>query len=344
MRRRLRNVALVGLAAAVLLVSAGAFVLYVPGPKRSGTTTVSIAEGEGFGRIADRLLAAGLVRHPLPIVLWARLSGQDRRVGWGEYTFHSPVRPVDVVARLAGLPDPVHQVTIPEGLTVAESVTLLATHDLGSEESFRCVLEDPRFLYSLDLPPEGAEGYLFPDTYTFPRSMSAERVLKMLIDRFHEQFDDALIERARTLGLSEHEAVTIASLIEEETSRAEERRIVSAVFHNRLRRGMRLQSDPTVLYGRLAGDRRITRRDLRTATPHNTYVIQGLPPTPIANPGRASLQAAVEPAPVDYLYFVAKGDGTHQFSTTLSAHQAAVRRHQRPGRRVTSGSEASAGS
>jgi len=335
---------LMGAALGVVVAGGGlAALLFLPGPKQSGTTTISVAGGARFRDVAEQLRAARLVRHPLPLVLWARLTGQDRRVGWGEYTLHSPIRPVDALARLAGLPDPVHRVTIPEGLTVRETVALLVANGLGSEDSFRCVLEDPRFLFEMALPPEGAEGYLFPDTYTFPRTMSAERILRVLIHRFGEHFDASLAARARGLGRTVQQTVTLASLIEEETQLDEERRLVSAVFHNRLRRGMRLQSDPTVLYGRTDDDRRITRRDLRTATPHNTYVIAGLPPTPIANPGRASLLAALDPAPVDFLYFVARGDGSHVFSPTLAAHSAAVSRHQRGGAGASSAGAASAG-
>jgi UPF0755 protein len=333
---------LIGSVLALVVVGGGlAALLFLPGPKRSGTTTVSVAEGARFRDVAERLHAARLLRHPLPLVLWARLTGEDRRIGWGEYTLRSPIRPVDILAQLVGPPDPVHRVTVPEGLTVRETVALLVAHGLGSEDSFHCVLTDPRFLYELALPPEGAEGYLFPDTYTFPRTMSAERILRVFVRRFGAQFDASLAARARALGQTVQQTVTLASLIEEETQIADERQLVSAVFHNRLRRGMRLQSDPTVLYGRVDDDRRITRRDLRTPTPHNTYVIGGLPPTPIANPGRASLMAAADPAPVDYLYFVARGDGSHVFSTTLAAHEVAVTRYQR-NRKASSAGAASA--
>jgi UPF0755 protein len=149
-----------------------------------------------------------------------------------------------------------------------------------------------------------------------------------MVRQFREAFGPELAVRAAALGFTEQEAVTLASLVEEEARKPEERRLVAAVFVNRLRRGMPLQSDPTVLYGREdEDDRRITRADLRRRTPFNTYTIPGLPPTPIVNPGRASLQAAVDPAPVDYLYFVARGDGSHEFTSTLAAHNAAVARH-----------------
>jgi UPF0755 protein len=150
-----------------------------------------------------------------------------------------------------------------------------------------------------------------------------------MIQHFRDVFGAELGRRAAALGLTEHQAVTLASLVEEETGRADERRLVAAVFLNRLKRGMLLQSDPTVLYGRVDDSRTLTRADLARPTPYNTYTIPGLPPAPIANPGRAALEAAVDPAPVDYLYFVARGDGSHVFSATLTAHNAAVNRYQR---------------
>ena len=298
-------------------------------PPLPGPVTVTVEEGERFADVAKDLRREGVLRHPLPLVLWARLSGQDRAVHWGEYLITTPLTPLELLARLTGPPDPLHAVTVPEGLTAREVVRLFAAAGFGSEESFLCRLEDPLFLAGEGLPPTGAEGYLFPDTYAFPLATPQERILRTMVRHFREVTGSRLERRAADLGLTEHQVVTLASLVEEETGRPEERSLVAAVFLNRLRRGMPLQSDPTVLYGRTAGGRTLTRADLARPTPYNTYTIAGLPPAPIANPGRAALEAAVDPAPVDYLYFVARGDGTHEFSATLDAHNAAVARYQR---------------
>jgi len=292
--------------------------------------TVTLDEGERFAEVAEDLRRQGVLRHPLPLVVWARLTRQDRAVHWGEYLITTPLSPLELLARVTGLPDPVHQLTVPEGLTVRQVVQLLAASGFGAEESFLCLLEDASFLASEDLPPAGAEGYLFPDTYQFPLATPQERILRAMVRRFREVIGPSLGRRAAAHGLTEEQAVTLASLVEEETARPEERRLVAAVFLNRLHRGMPLQSDPTVFYGRPDGSRTITRADLARPTPYNTYTIGGLPPTPIANPGKDALEAAVDPAPVDYLYFVARGDGSHEFSTTLAAHNAAVARYQRP--------------
>jgi UPF0755 protein len=335
------------LAASVMLVAAiaagFAVVLRRPGPPRRTAAIVTIEEGERLGDIAADLHRQDLLRHPLPLVVWARITRQDRAIHWGEYLITTPLSPLELLARLTGPPDPLHPVTVPEGLTVREVVHLLAASGFGSEESFMCLLDDPAFLAADDLPPEGAEGYLFPDTYAFPLATPQERILRSMVRHFRDVFGPPLVLRAAALGLTEHEAVTLASLVEEETARPEERRLVAAVFLNRLRRGMPLQSDPTVLYGRADGSRTLTRADLARPTPYNTYTIGGLPPAPIANPGQAALEAAVDPAPVDYLYFVARGDGTHEFSSTLAAHNAAVARWQRPHRQPVSSRSATSG-
>jgi UPF0755 protein len=319
------------LAALILLGGVAAWVAYDldrPGPPRHGPVVIEVEEGERFAEIAGDLRRQGVLRHELPLVLFARVTRQDRAVHWGEYMITTPLSALDLLARVTRLPDPLHQVTIPEGLPVRQVVRLLANAGFGSEESFYCVLDDPAFLDSEGLPPTGAEGYLFPNTYDFPLATPQERILRTMVKQFRDAFGPRLAVRAAALGFTEQEAVTLASLIEEEARKPEERRLIAAVFLNRLRRGMPLQSDPTVLYGRDdEDDRRITRADLRRRTPFNTYTIAGLPPTPIANPGRASLEAAVDPAQVDYLYFVARGDGSHEFTSTLAAHNAAVGRH-----------------
>jgi len=318
--------ALAGATAAVLLD------LRRPGPPLTAPAAVTIEQGERFADVAADLRRQGVLRHVWPLVAWARVTRRDRAVHWGEYLITTPLTPLELLARVTGPPDALHALTVPEGLTVRETVRLLADGGFGSEESFLCLLDDPAFLASEDLPPVGAEGYLFPETYAFPLATPQERILRTMIHQFRDVFGPALVARAADLGLTEEEAVTLASLVEEETGRPEERRLVSAVFHNRLRRGMPLQSDPTVLYGRPDGSRHLTHADLLRPTPYNTYTIAGLPPAPIANPGRAALEAAVDPAPVDYLYFVARGDGTHEFSSTLGAHNAAVARYLRHAR------------
>jgi UPF0755 protein len=325
-----RALAAAGAGGALLISATMAVVIFVlPGPTHTGPVVLGIAEGERFASIADQLARLGVVRSALGLRVLARVTGRDRDVAWGDYLLEPPLSPWAVLERLARPPDPLGQVTIPEGLTVDETVDLLVAHGHGTRDAFEVVLRDPAFLTRAALPATGAEGYLFPDTYVFPSTLTPERIVQLMLARFRTQLDGALLARGRARGLSPHQLVTLASLVEEETTLAAEQRLVSAVFHNRLRLGMRLQSDPTVLYGRPPGDRRITRADLQRPTPYNTYVIDGLPPGPIANPGRGALEAAADPADTDALYFVARGDGSHEFTATLPAHNAAVARYRR---------------
>ncbi len=329
MRRRRARLAATLAAGTLLVAGAGALLLVSAGPPLPAPVTLTVAPGDRLTDVARRAHENGVLRSPRLFTAWARLTRRDRSLRAGEFRIAAPLSPLALLDRLTGPPDALHTVTIPEGFTVAESVARLAAAGLGAEQAFHALLADQAFLAAEGVPPEGAEGYLFPDTYAFAPATPPDRVLRTMIRRFHEVFTPELALRAAAIGLTPHQAVTLASLIEEETAIAEERPVVAAVFLNRLRRGMPLQADPTVLYGRSDGDRRIRRSDLMRPTSHNTYTMQGLPPTPIANPGRAALEAACAPADVPYLYFVARGDGTHEFNVDLARHNDAVARLRR---------------
>ncbi len=220
------------------------------------------------------------------------------------------------------------RVTIPEGLTVSEVADLLDKAGIANKERFLMESEDPELLSSLQLDGKGLEGYLFPDTYYFTPFATEKDVIIAMVEEFRKAFNPEMVAQSKAIGLDLHQVVTLASLIEKETGFNEERALVSAVFHNRLKLGIPLQSDPTVIYGLKNFSGTLTRKDLESPSPYNTYRIQGLPPGPICNPGVSSLTAALNPAQVPYLYFVSKNDGSHLFSVNLQDHNRAVRIYQ----------------
>lgn len=301
--------------------------LHTPTPLPPGGAVVSVAPGESFRLTSAHLEAAGVVRHAIVLRLWARWRHLDRLVRSGEYHFDQALSPLDVLAVLRSPMSALHRVTIPEGSTLTQVATLLAGAGFGAADQFLCLASDPRFLLSLDAPASGLEGYVFPDTYAFAWSTPPEQILRTMVDRFREQ-TAALQSLRLDAGMSETAMVALASIIEKETGAAEERALVSAVFHNRLRLGMPLQSDPTATYGHDVHGLP-TAADIGVESPYNTYLHPGLPPGPICNPGLAALHAALAPAKVPYLYFVSRNDGTHVFSRTLEEHNRAVARYQR---------------
>ena len=302
--------------------------IHSPGSLPLGGALVVIQPGQSFRQAAARLQAAQVIRHSWTVRLWARWWGLDRQLRSGDYSFDHALTPIEALQVLRSPGAGRHRVTIPEGSTVVDVAQALASACFGGADQFVCVARDPSFLLSLDLPASGLEGYLFPDTYAFTWSTNPVDILTAMVARFREQAA-GLEEQRVAAGLSTHEMVTVASIIEKETGLGPERALVSAVFRNRLRTGMPLQADPTAVYGR---ESHVvpSATDLDLDSPYNTYLHEGLPPGPICNPGRAALEAALAPASVDYLYFVARADGTHAFARTHAEHNrnvAQLRQH-----------------
>ena len=330
MRRALALIAVIGVLGAGV-IAAGALVawraLHTPTPLPAPGVIVFVPPGVPFRAVAARLHSAGVIRHPWLLTAWARYRGLDRSVRSGEYRFAEPLTPIAVLNALQSRADDTRSVTIPEGLTAEQVAALLEEQGYGGRDVFRCVMDDIHLLQEFALPASGIEGYLFPDTYTFAATTEPADIVRTMLTRFHQQSTE-LAARRTAAGLSEADMVTLASVIEKETGHADERKLISGVFRNRLRLGMPLQSDPTVLYGRADARGPITRADLADPRSYNTYVHRGLPPGPIANPGRAALEAAIDPAATNALYFVSRNDGSHEFSDTLDAHNRAVHRYQ----------------
>jgi len=291
-------------------------------------TIIVIAPGTAFKHVAQQLEETGVVADARYFAWLARLEQAAGKIRTGDYMFRTAARPGEVLERL--LKGDVHQypLTIPEGLTLEEIAARLEASGLGSGERFLSAARDPELLKKLGIEADSAEGYLFPETYLIPKGYGEQRLIRRMVEEFRHRLPQGFQEAAAADGLTVHQLVTLASIIQKEVARVDEMPLVSAVFHNRLRIGMRLQSCPTVIYGLEEFDGNLTRKHLETYTPYNTYRFTGLPPGPISNPGSDALAAAANPADVRYLYFVARGDGSHVYSTNLRDHNAAVRRYQ----------------
>ncbi|MDR3607718.1 MAG: endolytic transglycosylase MltG [Oligoflexia bacterium] len=260
-----------------------------------------------------------------------RVGRYWRRVKAGEYRITQNNTPVQIFSALVSGISIIHPVTVREGENMYEIAKAVAAEGLGQEEAFLKLCHDPKITASFGLEPEvkSVEGYLFPDTYYFNKTMSLEDMLHQMHREFSSAWTAELAARAKAIGFTRHQTITLASIIEKETGAASERPMISSVFHNRLTAHMRLQSDPTTIYGmwdRFTG--KIHKTDLLADSPYNTYTIPGLPIGPISNPGRESIRAALYPAQSDYLFFVSHNDGTHQFSHSYEDHQNAVRKFQ----------------
>jgi UPF0755 protein len=292
---------------------------------------VEILPGSDSQTIGRQLVAAGVVPDALTFRVGVWLAGEARHLRAGEYRFDAPMTPRAVIDKLVRGDVYLLPITFPEGLTIAEMAAIYESHGLGTKDAFIAAASDPSPIRAIDPAARDLEGYLFPDTYALPRRADASMLVRQMTSQFERVFTAELREAAAARGLSVRQAVTLASIIEKETARPEERPMVAAVYSNRLRRGIGLQCDPTVIYaltrlGRYTGNLR--RADLSLDSPYNTYRYRGLPPGAIAAPGRASLEAAVNPAPVDYLYFVSRNDGSHEFASTLREHNRNVQKYQ----------------
>lgn len=295
----------------------------------NGTERIlTVMPGEGLQSIARRLADSGLIQSPLKFSLLARIKGYDKKAKTGEYLFSGSMTPAEILEMLVDGKVILYKVTIPEGYSLRQIATVLAEAGLTTDENFIKAAENADQARREGIEAETFEGYLFPDTYYFSKGVEAESLVNAMVRRFQSVFGRELRERAERLGFSVHEIVTLASLIEKETGLAAERPLISSVFHNRLQKKMRLESDPTVIYGIEGFSGRITRKDLNAERPYNTYRIRGLPPGPIVSPGLRSLEAALFPADTDYLYFVSRNDKSHQFSKNYSDHHRAVQKYQ----------------
>jgi len=320
----------------LLVCAAGAtwFYLGVNRPYRGYAESeqfVEIPPGSGTAAIARRLADAGVVSdvNTFRLALW--VTGQGRRLQAGEYRFDHPLSARQVAEKIGRGEVYVHPITFREGLTIKQMAELYEARGFGPAKDFVEAAKNVALVQAIDPAAKDLEGYLFPDTYALPRRATADQLVVRMVASFTKALTPDLMEKATANGQSVRQLVTLASIVEKETGKAEERPMVAAVYANRLKIGMGLQCDPTVIYaleraGRFNGN--LTREDLQFDSPYNTYRYAGLPPGPIAAPGRASLEAAADPASVPYLYFVSRNDGSHAFASTLDEHNRNVQQYQ----------------
>jgi len=312
------------------------WLLFRPPSGTSLTKVITFKKGMHLKKISTMLEQEGIIRNRHFFIGMATLLGKKAEIKAGEYEFHTRMLPLEVLNSLVKGQVKRHLVTIAEGYTLSQIAQYLENLNIGEKEAFLQKASSPAFIASLDLShstQSGSlstlEGYLFPETYHLIKEMAPEEVIKMMVHQFKKVFGPELQNRASQMGISQRDAVILASIIEKETPLPEEKPLISAVLHNRLKKKIPLQSDPTVIYGIKNFNGNLTKEHLLKPTPYNTYLISGLPPTPICNPGKDSILAALYPAPVPYLYFVSKNDGSHYFSSNIEEHNQAVWKYQK---------------
>ncbi len=317
-------------------VSIISFLQYIPPSTTPSNKVIFIKKGTPLKKVSMILKNEGLIKNEKLFIIMATLLWKRTKIKAGEYELNTKMFPHEILSILVRGEVKRHLVTISEGLTLNQIAQLLSNLNIVDKDSFIQKATDPAFISSLGIPylinhnaPITLEGYLYPETYHLFKGMEPEEVIHMMVKQFQRVFGADLMERASQLGITLREAVIIASIIEKETSLPEEKPLISAVFYNRLKRNMPLQSDPTVIYGIKDFDGNLTKAHLMRPSPYNTYISLGLPPTPICNPGKDSIIAALYPASVPFLYFVSKNDGSHHFSTDIEEHQRAVFKYQK---------------
>jgi UPF0755 protein len=305
----------------------GLFVLS-PADKGGADQVFIVKEGSSLNDVAGDLETRGLITNKSLFVLWTRVKGYGKDIRAGEYSLSPAMAPVHLLEILRKGLVILHPVIIPEGFNRDQIASALAAKGLADKKRFLELTQDKALVRQYGISGPTLEGYLFPDTYHFSRGTPTLAILDTMVKRF-KQVVSPFMDKSQGSGLKFEEVVILASIVEKETGRPEERPLIASVFLNRLKLGMRLESDPTVIYGIENFDGDLKKKDLMEKTPYNTYVIHGLTPGPVANPGLESIKAVMDPARTDYLYFVSKNDGSHHFSKTLAEHNRAVEIYQK---------------
>ncbi len=291
-------------------------------------TMITIHSGQPFQSVIRNLHEKEVINDLFKFKLYSRLNKADRDIKAGHYLLSPDMSPQKIIEVLVQGKTYLYRVTLPEGYNLDQTARLLEKNKIIKGSDFLSAAENPGFVKQLGINAGSVEGYLYPDTYFFEKNVSARKIISTMVNQFYRVFDPLWELKSSDLRFSKHEIVTLASIIEKETGLPEERPLISSVFYNRLKKNMRLQSDPTVIYGIEHFDGNLSKKHLQTPTDYNTYTRKGLPPGPIASPGKESLEAALSPPKTPYLFFVSRNDKSHFFSTNYEDHKAAVRKFQ----------------
>lgn len=328
---RIQLLVAIALSILFLLTRFGLFIASPPGAGKN-TQLFDFSQGQSLQKIAKTLEKRKVISSAGLFLLYARLRGDDGRVKAGYYQFSDGMKPAEILRRMVAGEVYVLRFAVPEGYSIFQIAELLAGRSLFDRDAFLKECFNNALLRELSIRGKSVEGYLYPSTYDITPDMTPAEFIRVMTEQFEKVYDREFADRAKSAGMTKREIIILASMIEKEAVRPEERPLIASVFRNRLRRGMPLQSDPTAVYGVRAFAGNVSKHDISRATPYNTYLIGGLPPGPIGNPGKGAIEAAINPATTRYLYFVAKKDGSHHFSTTLDEHNNAVRKYLKSSR------------
>lgn len=336
----MNNKSIIKLVAYILVPATLAFATFVflqntlrsaVNPQDTATQLIEIAPGTNLRDIGKLLQSKGIIRYAKGLSILAKLKGlNDRKFNAGEYSLSPSMTPDEVLQKLASGEVLKRRVTVPEGMSIWDIGRVVEEAGLMPKSEFDKSLADPNLLVDAHIMSSSFEGYLFPETYDFSRPIDAKHIIWRMMEKGEEHWPASYSEKAEALKLTRHDVLTLASIIEKESGNVAEQRLISSVFHNRLNQGMKLQSDPTVIYGIPNFNGNLTRSDLEDSNNrYNTYVYFGLPPGPIANPGVSAIEAALNPEQTTFLFFVADGQGSHVFAATLKEHNENVDKYQR---------------
>jgi UPF0755 protein len=318
------------LATLALLISIHVYLaFFVPPSNERVWKEIQVTEGMSLKTVAGILQKEGIIRYRGYFEIIGRLEGISRKVSIGYYGLNTNMSMWEVLDALRKGKIIEYEVVVPEGYNIYQiGWTLTGTPLLSDPNKFIKLAKNKEYVHSLGIEADTLEGYLFPDTYYLPKGIKFEDIARKMVQRYKAVFVDSYRSRAKELGFTEHQIITLASIVEKEAKVSSERKLIAAVYYNRLKQGMRLQADPTAVYGTKAWITKVTANDLRRNSPYNTYLRKGLPPGPIANPGQGAILAVLYPDNVDYLYFVAQGDGSHYFSKDFDEHEKAIGRYK----------------